>query len=483
MPYENDRCRMTAASEFRAAAAGTLAPLMDAPPAPTVFGLRDLHRRVSIAISRELRGPVWVRAEIGEMNERNGYCFLTLAEPARDRSEGDASLDVVIWRNAWDRIRRQLDERGLALRKGLTVTFRGELRLRDGSGQLQLRCASLDTDALLGELAARRLALRRALAVEGLLDANRRLQLQPVPLRLGVVASTHSQGYHDFCAVLVASRYRFDLVVEPVLVQGTSAPATIAGALALLGDRSVDLIVVVRGGGARADLDAFDHELVARAIAAAPVPVWTGLGHTGDQCLADEMAHASHATPTACAHALVATVAAFVRDLDARARRVAELAEQCTAAADERLRANRRALASCGRAQLDRHADRGAARSTGLRRAASAVLSRASTTLDRSVERLPRGTGMIIAREQERLRSATGRVQLAAPRALAARESDVVSHQRVLSALDPSRLLERGWTLTLDEAGHLVRSAGQLRAGQRIVSRFADGDRFSVVQS
>lgn len=482
MSYENVPMPGGAAFEFPAPAAGTLAPLMDAHPAPTVLGLRDLHRRVSIAISRELRGPVWVRAEIGEMNERNGHCFLTLAEPARDGNEGDASLDVVIWRTAWDRIRRQLDERGVALRKGLTVTFRGELRLRDGSGQLQLKCTSLDTDALLGELAARRLALRRRLAAENLLDANRRLPLHPVPLRLGVVASTHSQGYHDFCAVLVASRYRFDLVVEPVVVQGTSAPVTIADALVLLGSRDVDLIVVVRGGGARADLDAFDHELVARAIATAPVPVWTGLGHTGDQCLADEVAAASHATPTACAHALVATVDAFVRDLDARARRVTALAAQCTAAADERLRANRRALASCGRAQLDRHADRGATRSVGLRRAASAVLTRGSATLDRSIERLPGATGVIIAREQERLQSATGRAKPAASRALAARGGEVLAQQRVLSALDPSRLLERGWTLTLDETGRLLRSAGQLRTGQRIVSRFADGDRSSVVQ-
>ncbi len=456
---------------------------MDAPPVPTVFGIRDLHRRVSVAISRELRGQVWVRAEIGEMTERNGYCFLTLAEPARDRNEGDASLDVVIWRPTWDRIRRQLDERGLTLRTGLTVTVRGELRLRDGAGQLQLKCTSLDTDALLGELAARRLALRRTMAAEGLLDANRRLLLHPVPLRLGVVASTHSQGYRDFCAVLDVCGYRFELVVEPVLVQGTSAPATIAGAFALLRNRGVDLIAVVRGGGARTDLDAFDHELVARAIAAAPVPVWTGLGHTGDQCLADEMAHASHATPTACAHALVATVAAFAEGIGARARRLAQLAERCTATADDRLRAGKRTLATCGGAQLDRHADRAATRSVDLRRATSAALSRASTTLDRSAERLPRAVVVAVAREQDRLHGATRRAHLGASRELVAREDEVVAQRRVLTALDPARLLERGWTLTLDDTGRLVRSARQLRAGQRITSRFADGDLSSVVQA
>jgi exodeoxyribonuclease VII large subunit len=451
--------------------------------APAVLGIRDLHRRVNNAISRELRGAVWVRAEIGELTERNGHCFVTLAEAARDSTEGDASLDVVIWRPAWNRIRRQLDDRGVSLRKGLTVTFRGELRLRDGAGQLQLRCAELDTDALLGEMAARRLALRRALAAEGLLDANRRRPLPPVPLRLGVVASVHSEGYRDFCSVIEASGYRFELAVEPVVVQGVAAPATIAAAFALLADHDLDVIVLVRGGGARADLDAFDHELVARAIAAAPAPVWTGLGHTGDRCLADEMAHRSHSTPTACAHALVSVVDAFADAISGRARRLAELAGRSTAAGEDRLRERRRLLAGCGAAQLDRHRERAAARATDLRRLASTTLGSASGHLDRAGGRLPRAAAIALDRQQDRLRSSATRAGLGAPRALAGRRQELVAQRRVLAALDPVRQFERGWTLTFDSDGVLVRAAGELRAGRRITTRFVDGERTSVVDA
>lgn len=451
------------------------------PPTPTVLGLRDLHRRVNVAISRELRGAVWVRAEIGELNERNGHCFLTLAEPARDSSEGDASLDVVIWRQTWDRIRRRLDDRGLSLRKGQTVTFRGELRLRDGAGQLQLKCTDLDTDALLGEMAARRLALRRALAAEGLLDANRRRPLAPVPLRLGLVASTHSQGYRDFLDVIEASGYRFEVLVEPALVQGVAAPATIAAGLRRLADARVDVIVVVRGGGARSDLDAFDHDLVARAVATAPVPVWTGLGHTGDRCLADEVAHTSHATPTACAHALVAIVAAFATELTGRARRLQDLVGRGPAAAEHELGARKRLLAGCGAAQLGRHRDRQAARATQLQRATSTTINRAAAGLDRWAGRLPYAAHAALDRHADRLHGTTARARLAGPRALAATKADVVAQRRVLTAFDPVRQLERGWTLTVDGDGRLVRSAGALCAGQRITSRFVDGERTSVV--
>jgi len=454
---------------------------MAAPTAPSILGIRDLHRRVNNAISRELRGPVWVRAEISELVERDGRCFVTLAEPARDGAEGDASLDVVIWRPAWSRIRRQLDERDLGLRKGMTVTFRGELRLRDGAGQLQLRCTEVDTEALLGELAARRVALRRTLAAEGLLDANRRRPLPAVPLRLGVAASVRSQGFADFRTVIEASGYRFDVLVEPVLVQGVSSAATIAAAFELLGRQGVDVIVLVRGGGARADLDAFDQEIVARAIAAAPVPVWTGLGHTGDRCLADEMAHTSHATPTACAHALVSIVAAFAGELSGRARRLSDLVGRSPSAADERLGARKRHLASCCSAQLDRHGDRAASRARELRRLTVTTISRASGALDRSAERLPRFTAMAMGRELDRLQGSSRRARHAAPRALAGREGEVHAQRRVLAAFDPVRQFERGWTLTFDEAGDLVRAAGQLRPGQRITSRFLDGERTSVV--
>ncbi|MCA1692847.1 MAG: exodeoxyribonuclease VII large subunit, partial [Actinobacteria bacterium] len=333
---------------------------------PEVMGIRDLYRRASVAVSRGLRGQVWIRAELSAIREHNLHCFIKLAEPARDGSEGDAVLDVVIWRSTWHRTRQQLEDRSLVLREGMTVTLRGELRIRSENGRMQLECTALDTDALLGELAARRLALRRTLAAEGLLDRNRGHALPPLPLRIGLVASHQSEGYRDFRGVLSASGFGFVLTERPVLVQGVSAPPSIAAAVESLAKAPIDLIVLVRGGGARADLDAFDHELVVRAIAAAALPVWTGLGHTGDRCLADDLAHASHATPTACAQALVSLVSDFAAGIVARSQRLQELARIAGAAAGADLEARRRSLTHNTRAQLDRCAYGLAGRARGL---------------------------------------------------------------------------------------------------------------------
>lgn len=489
-------------------------------------GIRDLQRRVTNAIARELRGPVWVRAEISEVSERNRHCFITLAEPARAADEGDAVLDAVIWRQQWARITQQLSDRGLALRKGMTVTLRGELELRPGIGKLRLRCSALDTDALLGELAARRLALRRALAADGLLDANRAVALGPVPLRIGLVASRHSQGYRDFCDVLHASSYRFSLVEQPVLVQGVAAPGKVAGAVGALDARGVDVIVIVRGGGARADLDAFDSEPVARAIAAARVPVWTGLGHTADRCLADDVCHTSHATPTACAQALVARVDAFERELCTRARRLRELAGRLAVEAAERLTGRRTALARGAARQVDGHAGATAARADRLRRCGPRAAGAAAVTLGAAAEALPRLAAAALTaeggrlleqarhaaraaahdldRSEDRLVVAARRLSSGAVRrsteaagdlahqtrglrrsaahAVDGRAQDVAAQRRLLGALDPSRQLQRGWSLTFEDGGELVRRASQLRPGQRITTRFVDGERTSVVE-
>jgi exodeoxyribonuclease VII large subunit len=473
-------------------------------PATDALGIRDLFRRVSVAVARGLRGEVWVRAEISTIREQNRWCFLTLAEPARDANERDAFLDVVIWKTQWARIRAQLDRRGLSLREGMTVSLRGGVGLRPGTGHLQLSCSALDTDALLGELVARRLALRKVLGAEGLLEANARVPLSAVPLRVGLVASRHSQGYQDFRSVLAVSGYAFVLIERPVVVQGVGAPREVAAAIERLSGAEVDVIVIVRGGGARTDLDAFDSELVARAVAGAAVPVWTGVGHTGDRSLADEVASASHATPTACAQALVSRVADFDRVLGQRARRLQELARRTGESADDTLHRRRHLLARSAASQLDRHGDGLARRGRDVHASVERALARPTGELRVVAGRLPRlavirleddarwlrtraatATGVAadgLARSRRRLLAASGHVDGAARRAVGDGERELTATRRVLTAYDPTRQLERGWTLTFDDHGALVRSAAALRAGQRITSRFVDGERTSVVE-
>jgi exodeoxyribonuclease VII large subunit len=445
-------------------------------------GIRDLYRRVQLAVTRELRGQVWVRGEVRTARPRDGACYLTLAEPARDDTEGEATLDVRCPRAAWGRICARLAERGLRLEPGMVVVLRGELFVRAEGGRLQLRGHELDADALVGQLAARRLAARRALEADGLFDRNRRLPLPLVPLRVGLVASRHSEGYRDFLGVLGNSGYAFDVVERMVPVQGVTAPGAIAEALARLGAAGVDVIVVVRGGGARADLVAFDHETVARALVAAPVPVWTGVGHTGDRSLADEVAHDSFPTPTGCAQALVRRVADFDARLAASARRLHQAAERSVRWAEHELSAAIRVVTTTGSSRCDRLADGVAGAGSHLRRAADAGLRRHGERLHQRAAVVSAGVQRGLAGGRDRLDAAARRARPAGRRGLADQQRALDAQRRTLAAFDPHRQLARGWTITLDGGGRVVRRAGELGDGERITTRFVDGSVDSVVE-
>ncbi|MGD0045247.1 MAG: exodeoxyribonuclease VII large subunit, partial [Isosphaeraceae bacterium] len=170
-------------------------------------------------------------------------------------------------------MRGSLAKAGITLAEGMVVVLRGTIDLYRPKGEIGFILSELDVTALLGRLAVQRAQLLRTLEAEGLLRRNAALAVPEVPLRVGLVASPGTEGYQDFLGQLTGSGFGFHVQVAPVAVQGGDAPAAVARAIAALSRTECDLLVVVRGGGSRADLATFDSEIVARAIAAAPQPV------------------------------------------------------------------------------------------------------------------------------------------------------------------------------------------------------------------
>jgi exodeoxyribonuclease VII large subunit len=211
------------------------------------------------------------------------------------------------------------------------------------------------------------------------------------------------------------------------------------------------------------------------------VPVWTGLGHTGDRCLADEVCAASHATPTACGQALVSRVAELDREIGARVRRLRELARTAGRAAEERLASRTRLLARSACGSLDRAADATSARGAALRQATGRALAAAAADVTRSAARLPALAGAALDHHAGTLAGRAVGARRAAVSDLRRSEEAIAASRRLLAALDPTRQLKRGWTLTTDADGVLVRSAAALGPGRRITTRFVDGACTSVV--
>jgi exodeoxyribonuclease VII large subunit len=417
--------------------------------------------RAALAAAFPRDAPLWVRGEIQSLSDhRSGHCYIDLVDPDAPRDGDTPVLKVNCWRSAWAPLKSSLTEQGITLEAGMVVTLRGRVEFYAPRGQVNFIVAELDVNALLGRLARQRAALLAALDKEGLLTANRARPVADVPLRVGLVASPGTEGFRDFLGQLFGSGSGFRLLHVPAQVQGVAAIASVVAGLVALAEARCDLVVVVRGGGSKADLAVFDSEPVARAIAAYPVPVWTGIGHSGDQSVADIVANRAFITPTECGAEIARRVGDWWVSVAERAEWIGARADEVLADAAERDESARRRLVAGVRRQLARHAERLGDRGERIRGQAPHVLEGASLSVARRAALLgPRGVGLL-ERQADR----------------------VVSWRRLLAAYDVERQLERGYTLTFDEQGDLVRAARGLDTGSVLVTRFADGTARSAVE-
>jgi len=434
----------------------------DAAVEPTLT-IAAFYDRVRRALASEFGDEVWVAGEIRGFRESRGHRFLELADVGAEAAGGRGGaqqLEVVCWARDWPPIGRQLKEAGVELEVGRVVRVRGKVAVWEGASKLRFTLTALDVEALLGGIAAARRRLLRTLEAEGLLDRNRQLQVPPVPLRIGVVTSPGSEAHRDFIGQLERSRFAFEIHLEPSLVQGSGAPTRLVEALDRMARFAPDLCVIVRGGGGRGDLAAFDSEEVARAIARAPFPVWSGIGHTGDRSVADEVAQLALITPTACGEAVVARVAAFWAEIEHGAR----------------------ALVGAVRSQLRTRTDRLATVESGLSRSARYQLDHRRAELVGARATATRAATALLRSEGERAQWRERELRRGVPRALEISAADLERTSQVLRAYDPRRQFERGWSLTHRD-GVLVRSIGDLAAGDVIVTRFADGEAISTIEA
>jgi exodeoxyribonuclease VII large subunit len=269
-----------------------MGPARDSLPDRPVYSVAALNREAR-GLLEAAYADVRVEGEIVDVTlARSGHVYFTLADPG-----GKAQIDAVMWRGQASRYKGRLA-------KGRAVRCRGRVTIYEASGRFQLVADSVE-EAGAG-LKARLLAeLRARLESEGLFAAERKRRLPLTPRCVGVVTSRSGAAIRDVCKV-ASRRFPVRILLAHAQVQGEGAAAEIARGVALLAARAeVDVLIVGRGGGSSDDLDAFNSELVVRAIAACPVPVVSAVGHETDVTLADLVADRRAATPSEAAELAV----------------------------------------------------------------------------------------------------------------------------------------------------------------------------------
>ena len=386
-------------------------PELPLPAAPTPLGLAELLGRVRQALQQQLADDYWVVAEVSDLTLprfAGSHCYLTLTEQTIDyRGQPvKAQARATLWSQRYQQLAPAFERAtGQPLRPGLKLLLRVQVRFHEQYG-LSLDVVALDPSYTVGELALLRLATLRRLEEKGLLVRQQALALPLAPQRLAVISSPTAAGFQDFVQQLQEAPYDFALTLFPATMQGDEAPASIRAALDGVRARrgQFDAVVLIRGGGSRTDLLAFDEYGLAAAVGAFPLPVLTGIGHERDEAVVDLTAHRALKTPTA--------VAAFLVDRLVRLEAaILGLGEQVVATARRQLgqrHARLDQLAGRGRyaaqRQLDAAHDDLRARLRQATQAPREQLRELGQRLLRFRHQLPRAARRALAREQRGLR-------------------------------------------------------------------------------
>ena len=381
-----------------------------------VLSVSELLRSVREVLERRFP-PAWIGGEISNFRPASsGHWYFTLKDET-------AQVDCVMFRG-----------RAAALdwepAEGMRVEARALVTLYEPRGRFQLNVESMRR-AGLGPLYERFVKLKAKLEAEGLFDPKAKRPIPQHPKQIGILTSLQAAALRDVLTTLRRRNPSIPVVVYPVPVQGEGAAAKIAQMLAIANSRAeCDVLLLVRGGGSIEDLWQFNEEVVARAIRASKIPVVVGVGHETDVTIADFAADWRAPTPTAAAEMVSPS-------RDELLARVGELAQ----------RASREALRRIEYAMQ--------------------TVDALARRLVHPRERL-RTSRQILVQLAARLASATAR-------RLDYFDAQVERFKASLVGLNPSAVLERGYSLTRNAQGEVVRDASRVIEGERVTTTLAKG--------
>ncbi len=418
-----------------------------------------LNLRIAEALRGALSEPVWVIGELQNFDKarRGRHLYFDLVERESDAPDARAVavLPAVVLEKNWALMRRRLARfRDVELADGVKVRVHGTVDFYQPRGRVQFKIDDIDPAYTLGEQVVKRERILAKLEEEGLRKRQLELPLPLVPLRIALLTSFGSDAYNDVVQTLNDEGFRFEITVFDCYVQGDRLRPSVLAGLSWFAENAADydLLLIVRGGGSRSELVAWDDLEVARAVARHPLKAVIGIGHERDRCVLDEIA-LSVKTPTAAGELVLERCRAYQEAVEDRWLRIAELAERL--ANDERRGLIRRAT-------LLRH------QVTAALAGAAAELTHKRAVFHGAVRRRLAAAAF----ETER---AAGRLVSAAPRLLARAAERLEGLQKQVKALDPKRVLARGFALLRRPGGRVLAAAADAKRGEHLEAELKDG--------
>ncbi len=427
-------------------------------PSEDSLTVSQLNQWIKDVIQGHFSETVWVCGEIQgyDRNRNKAHVFFELVEKDRATRKIVARIGLVIFANRKFFIENTLKraENAFVLKDDIEVRFACRVDFYAPHGAVRLIVESIDPVYTLGKLAQEKQRLIALLKEKGVLEKNKRLELSPLPLRIGLMTADDSAAYHDFRAELERSGFGFQVFFRSTIMQGEKTEEDICRAMdALERVKGLDALVITRGGGSLADLSCFDSQRLAERIAACRLPVLSGIGHEINTTITDLAAHTHAKTPTAIARVLVGRVEAFVEELERSLRAVLEGVKEILTNEKHRLKEHAHALQRGTGRFLKDHETRMVRLTAALADRSTGLLRDRRRQLDVAREQVARATRQRLEREGVKVRH----------------------YVKMVEMVHPVNTLKRGFSITRTARGRLVRSVKDVHPGDRIFTEVADG--------
>lgn len=413
------------------------------------LSLRQLNLMVRDAIESALPDEYWVEAELSECRENSGHCYMELIEKDELSNTPVARASAKCWRQTWGMVKPYFERvTGQPLRAGMKVLLQVYAQYHEAYGFSWI-VSDIDPTYTIGDMARKRQEIIRQLKEEGVFDLQRELRLPTFAKRIAVISAESAAGYGDFCHQLEDNEYgfRFKVTLFPAIMQGEQVEQSIIAALNQIYELQsnhissltshFDCVVILRGGGATADLSGFDTLALAENVAQFPLPIITGIGHDRDESILDMVSNTKVKTPTAAAALLIDNLLRVLERLDDASQRI-------TYAVNQRINSQKSRIVTM----------------------MSLIPTLALRTLSDS---------------KHRIETMENRLPVAIERRFTDQKHRIERLSILLQGFDPQLLLSRGYSITLHN-GKAVRDPKLLNPGDEIETRVEKGTIKSTVK-
>ena len=429
-----------------------------------VLTLYELNQMVGEVISISMPDDYWVEAELSEAREVRGHCYMELVQKDLFGNTPVARASAKCWKSTWMQIRPRFERvTGQQLHAGMKVMLKVSADFHPAYGFSWI-VNDIDPTYTMGDMARRRLEIVNQLRQEGVFDLQKELEIPLFAQRIAVVSSENAAGYGDFCNQLADNEYGFVFTTRlfPAIMQGEQVEQSMIAALNAINEEAddFDVVVIIRGGGATADLSGFDTLALAENVANFPLPIITGIGHERDESVLDMVSHTRVKTPTAAAAFLIDHLA-----------EVDTIIDNCLSD-----------IVACVNRRMEMERMRLERLSGKIPLMFSLVKSQQTARLDAFSARLSASCKQLLLRTAHLVDVLASGIPAAVQQLMMVERHRIDMMEQRAKALDPHLLLRRGYSITMKD-GKVVRDASGLKSGDEIETRLEKGRVKSVVKN